>query len=71
VQKPALGFSFHHTQNVDNIDPAADFAAVMRLTQLEALIGRLDEGVALKLAFFTSSSQTASWSDEPSHLKSS
>ncbi len=65
IQRPALGFSFHHTQSVDDIDHAADFAAIMRLTQHEALIGRLDEGVAFKLAFYASADSAAAWYDSP------
>jgi N-acetylglutamate synthase-like GNAT family acetyltransferase len=71
VQKPALGFSLHHTQSVDDVDPAADFAAIMRLTQREALIGKLDDGVGFKLAFYAGIDSAAAWTDEVAGLKGS
>jgi hypothetical protein len=65
VQRPALGFAFHHTPSVDNMDPVADFAAIMRLTQGEALIGRLDEGDVFKLSFYADAESAAAWYDLP------
>lgn len=61
VQRPVLGFGFHHERSAEGIDPAADFAAIMRLTQREALIGLLDEGEAFKLAFYASVEKAAAW----------
>lgn len=69
VQRPALGFALHHRQSAFDVDPGADFAAIMRLTGREALIGRLDKGEAFKLAFYPSTEMAASWSETPRKAK--
>lgn len=54
LQRPALGFAFDMAPSADEVDPLADFAAIMRMTQ-KGLIGRLDESAVLsmlRLAFF-------------------
>ncbi|HUY67997.1 MAG TPA: GNAT family N-acetyltransferase [Alphaproteobacteria bacterium] len=54
LQKPVHGFVFERGPSADEVDPAADFTAIVRLTQREGLVGRLDEmaGVAApRLAF--------------------
>jgi len=63
VQKPALGYALHHMQATHDVDPVADFASIMRLTQREALIGMLDQGEAFKLAFYSSVDMAAAWDD--------
>ena len=63
MQKPALGFVLHETAGAYDIDHVSDFAAIVRLTEREALIGRLDDGVAFRLAFFASTEHAASWTD--------
>ena len=68
VQKPNLGFALRHMQITSGIDPAADFAAIMRLTQREALIGQLDEGDAFKLAFYADADMAAAWHDAPANI---
>jgi ribosomal protein S18 acetylase RimI-like enzyme len=68
LQKPALGFALHHMQSAEAVDAAADFAAIMRLTQREALIGKLDRGAGFKLAFYASAEMAASWHDAPASL---
>ncbi|HEU0117541.1 MAG TPA: GNAT family N-acetyltransferase, partial [Alphaproteobacteria bacterium] len=66
LQRPAFGFALHHMQTTNDVAPAADFNAIMRLTQREALIGQLDsKGEAYKLAFYPSADQAAVWNDEP------
>jgi ribosomal protein S18 acetylase RimI-like enzyme len=58
LQKPADGFTFDMAPSADEVDPVEDFPAIMRLTQREALIGRIDEatsnGQSLRLAFSAS-----------------
>ncbi|MDP9127521.1 MAG: GNAT family N-acetyltransferase [Pseudomonadota bacterium] len=63
LQKPALDFSLHGIASVDDVDPLADFPAVMRLTQREALIGRIDIGPASTLDFHARTEMAASWYD--------
>ena len=67
VQKPSLGFALHAEQSADDVDPGADFAAIMRLTQREALVGMLDEGIAFKLAFYAGINSAAAWYDTPAN----
>ena len=69
VQRPALGFALHETAGAYDMDHVSDFAAIVRLTQREALSGRLDDGVAFKLAFYASTEHAASWTEEtaPAH----
>jgi ribosomal protein S18 acetylase RimI-like enzyme len=43
LQKPLHAFTFDRAPAADDVDPKADFAAIIRLTQREELIGRLDE----------------------------
>ena len=64
VQKPALGFALHSSSGAQDLDHVADFAAIVRLTQREGLIGQLDDGVAFKLAFHASTEHAASWTEE-------
>jgi len=63
MQRPALGFALHPVAGIDGLDAASDFAAIMRLTQREALIGKLDQGEAFKLAFHASEESAAAWTD--------
>jgi GNAT superfamily N-acetyltransferase len=65
MQKPAIGFGLHYAPGQTGVDPAADFAAIMRLTEREALIGRPAGGDAFKLAFYASTELAAVWSDAP------
>lgn len=69
LQKPALSFALHHTAGAYDMDQASDFAAIIRLTQKEALVGRLDEGVAFKLAFYASADHAASWTERATVLR--
>jgi len=65
VQKPIRGFALHPQHSADDIDAHTDFAAIMRLTQQEALVGMLDEGgEAFKLAFYASINSAAAWYDK-------
>jgi hypothetical protein len=64
VQKPTLGFSLHHMQTTGGIDPIADFPAVMRMTQREALVGQFDTVETSKLAFYASAEMAAAWHDD-------
>lgn len=50
-QKPSFGFDFEPQIMVDDVDPAADFSAIVSLTQREGLIGVYEEGSTEKLAF--------------------
>ncbi|MGE3622803.1 MAG: GNAT family N-acetyltransferase [Bdellovibrionales bacterium] len=58
LQKPLAGFSFDFAPSADDVDPAGDFQAIIRLTQREGLIGRIDEDATLlgelRLAFSAS-----------------
>lgn len=63
LQRPALGFALHPHHAVDDIDPTADFAAILRLTGREALVGRPDLGVGFKLAFYASTEHAAAWDE--------
>lgn len=52
LQRPAAGFGTHHAASVKDLDPLTDFAAIMRLTNFEALIGQIDTStLSLRLAF--------------------
>jgi len=69
LQKPALGHALHTIASIDSLDPSADFAAIMRLTGREALIGQLDEnGLSFRLAFHASSNTAAAWTDEGAEI---
>jgi GNAT superfamily N-acetyltransferase len=50
-QKPAIAFDFDHEVIADDVDPTKDFAAIVSLTQREALIGYYEKGSNEKLAF--------------------
>jgi ribosomal protein S18 acetylase RimI-like enzyme len=50
-QKPAIAFDFADAIIVDEVDPLEDFAAIVNLTQREALIGYYEQGASQKLAF--------------------
>ncbi len=63
VQRPTLGFSLHHMQSTHGVDPAEDFAAIMRLTQREALIGQIDKKEPFRLAFYASADMAVAWED--------
>jgi len=65
MQKPALGLALHYAPSENSIEPATGFAAIMRLTGREALIGRPSDSDGSKLAFYASTEQAAVWS-EPS-----
>ena len=65
LQKPALSFAFYPTPGVDNVNPAADFTSIIRITGHEALIGLSDKVDPAKLSFFASSDTAAAWTDEP------
>jgi ribosomal protein S18 acetylase RimI-like enzyme len=64
LQKPALGFSLHDVASMDNLDATTDFAAIMRLTGREALIGKFEEGdLSFHLAFHADNQTAAGWSE--------
>ena len=64
LQKPALGMTLHETASIGNLDPSADFAAILRLTGREALIGKLDEnGLNFRLAFHADRNNAGAWSE--------
>jgi GNAT superfamily N-acetyltransferase len=65
MQKPALGFALHYAPGQTDVDATTGFAAIMRLTEHEALIGRPAGGDAFKLAFHASTELAAVWSDAP------
>ena len=48
LQKPADGFNFDIAPAADDVDPMGDFPAIVRLTQREGLIGRIDDEVSAK-----------------------
>ena len=50
-QRPAFGFDFAPAVIADEADPTEDFAAIVNLTQREALVGVYDDGSTEKLAF--------------------
>jgi ribosomal protein S18 acetylase RimI-like enzyme len=69
LQKPALGFALRPAASLDNIDSSADFAAIMRLTGREALIGQLDDsGNSPQLAFHAGSDTAAAWVEDSNGL---
>ena len=52
LQKPISGFALETDTQVKDIDPIADFAAIVRLTGRESLIGQLNNGnESFNLAF--------------------
>lgn len=53
-QKPAFGFDFEPQIMADEVDPVADFPAIVSLTQREGLIGVYAEGSVEKLIFLHS-----------------
>jgi hypothetical protein len=53
-QKPAFGFDFAPQIIADEVDPLADFPAIVALTQREALVGVCDEKSGEKLSFLRS-----------------
>ncbi|MER2520572.1 MAG: GNAT family N-acetyltransferase [Bdellovibrionales bacterium] len=65
LQRPALGFGLREALSVEGVSPTASFAAIMRLTGREALIGTLaPEGISFDLSFYASETSAAAWSDE-------
>jgi hypothetical protein len=50
-QKPAFGFDFVPQPMADDVDPSADFSAIVSLTQREGLVGVCDNGSTEKLVF--------------------
>lgn len=69
LQRPVLGFALHDIPSIDNLDPASDFTAIMRLTGREALIGQLDEGgLNFRLAFHADKNTAAAWSEDEAEL---
>ncbi len=65
LQKPALGLALHDIASIDNLDPSSDFAAIMRLTGHESLIGQLDEdGLSFRLAFHAANNTAAVWAGD-------
>jgi len=58
LQKPAGGFTFDAAPSADDVDAVADFSAIARLTQREALVGHIDDMAStasgIKLAFSAS-----------------
>ncbi|MDX2028470.1 MAG: GNAT family N-acetyltransferase [Alphaproteobacteria bacterium] len=64
LQRPALGFALHNLPSVEDSNPLADFSSIMRMTQREALVGRLDDVAGMKLAFHAPSEAAASWYDK-------
>ncbi len=53
-QRPTFGFDLEPAIMADEVDPLADFPAIVSLTQREALIGVYGEDSAEKLIFFRS-----------------
>lgn len=53
-QKPSFGFDFEPQVMADEVDPVADFPAIVSLTQREGLIGVYAEGSPEKLVFLRS-----------------
>lgn len=69
LQKAALGLALHPEASIDNLDPSADFATIMRATGREALVGQLDEnGLSFRLAFHASQNSAAAWSDNDAEI---
>lgn len=69
LQRPALGFGLRKAPSVEGVSPSASFAAIMRLTGRESLIGCLPAGVVgYDLSFFASESSAAAWSDDDQSL---
>lgn len=65
LQRPTLGFGLREAPSVEGVSPTASFAAMMRLTSREALIGQIPSGsTGFDLSFFASESSAAAWSDE-------
>lgn len=64
LQRPTLGFGLREAPSVEGVSPTASFAAMMRLTSREALIGCLPvNGVGYELSFFASEVSAAAWSE--------
>jgi ribosomal protein S18 acetylase RimI-like enzyme len=49
-QRPSFGFDLSPEVIVDDVDPSADFAAIVNLTQRDALVGLYEQGSTDKLA---------------------
>jgi ribosomal protein S18 acetylase RimI-like enzyme len=65
LQKPAGEFTYDMAPSADDVHPLEDFSAIIRLTEREALVGRIDEAVesaeGLRLAFSGSAELSASY----------
>lgn len=59
-QKPAFGFDFEPQVMADDVDPAADFPAIISLTQREGLVGMYDGDSSDKLVFLRNREQELS-----------
>lgn len=69
LQRPTLGFGLREAPSVEGVSPTASFAAMMRLTSREALIGQIPSGgIGYGLSFFASEISAAAWSDEGQQL---
>ena len=50
-QKPVAGFNFVPNVVADDVDPVADFSAIMKLTERQALVGVLEDNLHDSLSF--------------------
>jgi ribosomal protein S18 acetylase RimI-like enzyme len=65
VQRPTFGFAYTPGCIADDVDPVSDFAAIVRLTQREKLIGTLEQGANLTLAFHNNAEVPSVLADLP------
>jgi GNAT superfamily N-acetyltransferase len=72
LQKPALGFPLHPMASVEDVEPIKDFSSIIRLTQREGLVGRLEMlGPDPGLAFYARAEGAVSWYDKTAFLGNS
>jgi len=65
LQRSALGFHLHPMASVEDVDPIKDFSSIMRLTQREALVGRLETMAPESgLIFHARAEGAVSWYDK-------
>jgi hypothetical protein len=50
-------------KTIDDVDPIANFSTIIRMTEREALVGKIDTITGFKLAFHASQELAAAWSD--------
>lgn len=63
LQKPAIGFALQDSASVSQLDPQQDFAAIMRLTGREALIGTLNTNSDSGLSFYVERNNAGAWTE--------